>query len=137
MRFKLDDGAYPPEKAHKQDAGFDIKARSAQLVRAHGSAIFYTGVHVQLPPGTAGLLVSKSGLNVKHDITSTGLVDEGYTGEIVVKLDNSGENDYFVHAGDKISQLVVIPVWHDPLVEIVDEIEGGERGERGFGSSGR
>ena len=92
MRFKLDDEAYPPEKAHKQDAGFDIRARNAQLVRAHGSAIFYTGVHVQLPPGTAGLLVSKSGLNVKHDITSTGLVDE---------------------------------------------IEGGERGERGFGSSGR
>lgn len=137
MLFKLDEGAYKPEKAHQQDAGIDIRARKSQIVRAHGSAVFHTGVHVQLPPGTAGLLVSKSGLNVKHDITSTGLIDEGYTGEIIVKLDNSGEDDYFVNAGDKISQLVVIPVWTDPLIEIVDEIEGGTRGDSGFGSSGK
>ena len=137
MLFKLDAGAYPPQKAHKQDAGIDIRARESKLVKAHGSTVFHTGVHVQLPPGTAGLLVSKSGLNVRHDITSTGLIDEGYTGEIVVKLDNSGENDYMVNAGDKISQLVVFPVWYDPLIEIVDEIKGGERDVNGFGSSGR
>ena len=137
MLFKLDEGAYKPERAHKQDAGIDLRARKSQIVRAHGSAVFQTGVHVQLPPGTAGLLVSKSGLNVKHHITSTGLIDEGYTGEIIVKLDNSGEDDYLVNAGDKISQLVVFPVWHDPLIEIVDEIDGGERDADGFGSTGR
>ena len=93
-------------------------------------------MHVELPPGTAGLLVSKSGLNVKHDITSTGLIDEGYAGEIVVKLHNHGFDDYVVRAGDKISQLVVVPVIYEG-VEIVDEIEGGERNADGFGSTGR
>ena len=98
---------------------------------------FHTGVHVELPPGTCGLLVSKSGLNVRHDITSTGLIDENYTGEIVVKLFNHGFEDYQVHAGDKVSQMVVIPIWHDPVIEIVDELPETERGSNGFGSSGR
>ena len=137
MKIKLDEGAYKPERAHRTDAGLDIKARRGQVVPAHGSAVFDTGVHVQLPPGTAGVLVSKSGLNVIHDITSTGLIDEGYTGSIVVKLENHGDTDYQVNAGDKISQLVIIDVWTDPLVEVVDEIDAGERGDAGFGSSGR
>lgn len=137
MRVKLDEGAYKPERAHATDAGLDIRARNSAVVPAHRSKVFWTGVHVQLPPGTAGLLVSKSGLNTRHDITSTGLVDEGYSGEIVVKLYNHGDTDYTVSKGDKISQLVVIPVWEDPLIEVVDEIDAGERGDAGFGSTGK
>lgn len=137
MRIMLDDGAFAPVRAHKEDAGLDIRAKSDALVRAGQSMTFHTGVHIQLPPGTCGLMVSKSGLNVRHDITSTGLIDEGYTGEIVVKLINHGADDYHVHAGDKITQLVVVPIWHDPLIEIVDHIDGAERGDAGFGSSGR
>ena len=82
------------------------------------------------------LIVSKSGLNVKYGITSTGLIDEGYTGAIRVRLYNKSPEDYQIHIGDKISQLVVIPVLYEP-VEIVDAIEGGERGDNGFGSTGR
>lgn len=82
------------------------------------------------------MLVAKSGLNVKHDVVSTRLIDEGYSGEIVVKLQNLGEHDYTVKAGDKISQLVIVPVRYEP-VEVVDSFEGGERGESGFGSTGR
>lgn len=137
MKIMLDDGAFAPVRAHKEDAGLDIRAKSDALVRAGQSMTFHTGVHIQLPPGTCGLMVSKSGLNVRHDITSTGLIDEGYTGEIVVKLINHGADDYHVHAGDKITQLVVVPIWHDPLIEIVDSIDGAERGDAGFGSSGR
>lgn len=137
MKIMLDDGAFAPVRAHKTDAGLDIRAKSDALVRAGQSMTFHTGVHIQLPPGTCGLMVSKSGLNVRHDITSTGLIDEGYTGEIVVKLINHGADDYHVHAGDKITQLVVVPIWHDPLIEIVDHIDGAERGDAGFGSSGR
>ena len=137
MKIMLDDGAFAPVRAHKEDAGLDIRAKSDALVRAGQSMTFHTGVHIQLPPGTYGLMVSKSGLNVGHDITSTGLIDEGYTGEIVVKLINHGADDYHVHAGDKITQLVVVPIWHDPLIEIVDHIDGAERGDAGFGSSGR
>ena len=137
MKIMLDDGAFAPVRAHKEDAGLDIRAKSDALVRAGQSMTFHTGVHIQLPPGTCGLMVSKSGLNVRHDITSTGLLDEGYCGEIVVKLFNHGADDYHVRAGDKITQIVVIPIWHDPLIEIVDHIDGAERGDAGFGSSGR
>ena len=136
MRVKLDAGVFEPVRAHDTDAGLDIRAPHGALIRAGGSAIFRTGVHVELPEGTAGLLVSKSGLNVNHDITSTGLIDESYRGEIVVKLYNHGDEDYAVAAGDKISQLVVIPVRYEP-VEIVDELSDGERGNNGFGSSRR
>ena len=136
MNIQLDAGAYMPIKAHEQDAGFDLRARDSKIVPAGGSAVFDTGVHIQLPKGTAGLLVSKSGLNVKHDMTSTGLIDEGYTGSIQVKLHNHGNRDYTVKQGDKISQLVIISVV--PLtMQVVDELEQTERGGNGFGSSGR
>lgn len=137
MRIKLDDGAFVPIRAHKEDAGLDIRAKSDAMVRAGQSMVFYTGVHVELPAGCAGLLVSKSGLNVRHDITSTGLIDENYSGEIVVKLFNHGYEDYMVHAGDKITQLVVFPIWHDPVIDLVDELPIVGRGSNGFGSSGR
>ena len=136
MRIKLDEGAFPPVREHETDAGMDIRAIQAGIVRAGGSRTFHTGVHVELPKGTAGLFVSKSGLMVHHDITSTGLVDEGFDGEVMVKLFNHGSTDYFVARGDKIGQLVVMPVLYEP-VEIVNSINGGERGSNGFGSTDR
>lgn len=137
MKIKLDPGAFEPTRAHLTDAGLDIRAKYPGVVRARSSAVFQTGVHVKLPDWHCGMLVSKSGLNTKHDITSTGLIDQGYTGEIMVKLYNHGDEDYYVHAGDKISQLVVMPCDY-PYVEIVDDFEGkSERGNKGFGSSGR
>lgn len=131
MRIKLDKGAIAPTRAHETDAGLDLYAREDGFIPNLSSANFYTGVHIELPKGCAGLLV-----NVKHGITSTGLIDEGYCGEIVVKLFNHGNLDYTVKRGDKISQLVVLPVRYEN-VEIVEEISGGARGENGFGSSGK
>ena len=137
MKIKLDEGAFCPVRAHETDAGLDLRATKSVRVPAHGSAVIGTGVHVQLPKGTAGVLISKSGLNVKHDITSTGLIDEPYRGEIMVKLYNHGHNSYQVEAGDKVSQLVVVPVMYE-TVELVDELnENTDRGSDGFGSSGR
>lgn len=74
--------------------------------------------------------------NVKHGITSEGVIDEGYTGSIVVKLYNHTLDNYYVSVGDKISQLVVIPVL-TPEIEFVDVLNGGERRDNGFGSTGR
>lgn len=137
MRIVLDDGAFEPVRAHDTDAGLDIRAMRGGCVKAHQSAIFATGVHVELPPGTAGVFLSKSGLMMHHDITSTGLVDEGYDGEIMVKLFNHGGEDYAVQPGDKISQLVIVPVRYEP-VEVVDVLTRcGARGSDGFGSTGR
>lgn len=137
MKIKLDKGAYMPSREHTTDAGMDIRAKDKVLIPSHGHATLPTGVHIQLPKNTCGLLVSKSGLNVKFNITSTGLIDEGYTGEIKVKLYNHGNAPYMVCPGDKISQLVVIPCVYVPL-EFVDELdENTERGNNGFGSTGR
>lgn len=136
MEIMLDTGAYMPSRAHGIDAGLDLRTPVAVTVPAYESVTVDTGVHVALPHGCAGLLVSKSGLNVKHGITSTGLIDEGYTGSIVVKLYNNGGEDYEVKAGDKVTQLVVIPVVCEPL-EQVASFNRTERGDNGFGSTGR
>lgn len=136
MRIKVDVGGYEPSRAHDTDAGMDLRTPVAVTVPAHGSVVVDTKTHVELPQGCAGLLVSKSGLNVKHGITSTGLIDEGYTGTILVRLYNHSDEDYEFAAGDKVTQLVVFPVVYVPL-ELVDSIDGGERGNGGFGSTGR
>lgn len=85
---------------------------------------------------TVGLLKSKSGLNVNHNITSEGVIDMGYTGSIRVKPYNQGTDDYHVKRGDKISQLAIMPIL-TPELEVVNELEETDRGENGFGSSGR
>ena len=136
MEVMLDNGAYMPSRGHSTDAGLDLRTPKAVTVPAYGSVTVDTGVHVALPHGCAGLLVSKSGLNVRHDITSTGLIDEGYTGSVVVKLYNHGGEDYEFEAGDKVTQLVVIPVVCEPL-EQVSTFNATERGDNGFGSTGR
>lgn len=136
MRIKLDPYAIQPTRAHETDAGLDIMAPRRARILPYGNVIIKTGVHVELPPNTAGVIVSKSGLNVKNSVTSTGLIDQGYTGEIIVKLYNHDDQDVFIERGQKITQLVVIPVLYEP-VEIADEISGGERGDNGFGSTGK
>ena len=136
MKVKLDQGALAPERAHKTDAGLDLRSPICIEVPANGSAVIDTGVHVELPNGTVGFLKSKSGLNVKHDITSEGVIDVGFTGSIKAKLYNHGTKPYQVLRGDKITQLVVFDC-RFPDVEIVDKLESTERGEKGFGSTGR
>lgn len=136
MEIMLDNDAYMPSRGHGTDAGLDLRTPKAVTVPAYGSVIVDTGVHVALPQGCAGLLVSKSGLNVRCDITSTGLIDEGYTGSIVVKLYNHGGGDCQLAAGDKITQLVVFPVVNESL-EQVSAFNATERGDNGFGSTGR
>lgn len=136
MKIKLDEGAKMPTRAHKYDAGLDIYARDTQIVPAKESAKFDTGVHIEIPEGYAGFLKSKSGLNVNHGITSEGVIDYGYTGSIVVKLYNNSGYDYKVNKGDKISQLVILPIML-PELEEVESLEETERGNGGFGSTGR
>lgn len=136
MRIKVDEGGFVPLRAHATDAGLDLRTPMEVTVPAHGSVVVDTKTHAELPQGCAGLLVSKSGLNVMHGITSTGLIDEGFTGTILVRLYNHSGEDYTFHEGDKVTQLVVMPVRYE-AVEIVDSINGSERGGGGFGSTGR
>lgn len=136
MKIVLDNGAFKPYKAHPEDAGFDLMAREYKIVPEQGSAVFDIGVHIEIPQGFVGFLKSKSGLNVKHGITSEGVIDAGYTGSICVKLYNNAQIPYLVKKGDKITQLVILPICSDEL-EVVDSLDETARGNNGFGSSGR
>ena len=137
VRFALDDGAYAPEYAHPgADAGADIRTPVSFIVPAHSSAIVDTGVHVEIPCGYVGMIKSKSGLNAKCGILTEGVIDSGYSGSIRVKLYNNGGEAVRFYSGDKITQLVIIPFLAAEF-ERVKSLAGGERGDNGFGSTGR
>lgn len=135
MRIMLDRGAKAPTRAHETDAGLDLYALQGGCVRARQSMTFRTGVHVELPENTFGLIMPKSGLMCARDMYVFGVIDQGYSGEIMAHVMNLGHEDQNIRTGDKVAQLMIVPVRYEP-VEIVDEINGGERGEDGFGSTG-
>lgn len=136
MNIILDPGAFMPEFAHKTDAGADLRSPIDTVVPAKGSAVIDTGVHVEIPKGYVGILKSKSGLNVKHDLIGTGTIDSGYTGVIKVKLYNLGDTDYQILRGDKIIQMVILPCAYCEFTQ-VEKFAETERGDGGFGSTGR
>lgn len=136
MNVKLDKGAYLPERAHDTDAGYDLRTPRRVVLHTNGYSIVRTGVHIQLPPGKCAIVISKSGLYVKEGISSTGLIDEGYSGEIVVRLQNHTGQMHIFEPGEKISQFMITDYYGYDL-ELVDELEDTERGSDGFGSTGR
>lgn len=155
MKVMLDPGAKMPTRAHAYDAGLDLYAPTVCVVPpAHtmvhmdletgifkietevGSVTIDTGVHVAIDEGSVGFIKSKSGLNVKYGLTAEGVIDAHYTGGIAVKLYNHTREPYVFQAGDKIAQLVILPC-ELPELELVDHLEETDRGDGGFGSTGR
>lgn len=137
LKLQLDDGAYAPDRAHELDAGWDLKTPKDFVIYPHDDVAIDTGVHIEIPGGYVGLLLPKSGLNIKKDTKGFGVIDAGYTESIVVKLENTGKDQHSFKAGDKIIQIVFIPIAKVEGFDQVDEISGGERGDNGFGSTGR
>ena len=136
MRVMLDPGALMPTRGHRTDAGLDLKTPVTRVVYPHSSININTGVHLEIPEGYCGLLKSKSGLNTKHMIQTEGVIDAGYTGSIVVPVYNHSDEAYIFNAGDKITQLVIVPIAL-PELELVQSLDETERGDNGFGSTGR
>lgn len=134
--IQLDKGAYMPECAHEADAGYDICTPDNYTLKPHDSIVVDTGVHMAIPHGFAGFLKSKSGLNVRNNITGTGLIDASYNGSIVVKLYNNGDEPHEFWRGDKLIQIVLLPIYK-PNFRQVEKLEDTERGANGFGSTGR
>lgn len=137
IRCVVEQGCYYPTRAHKTDAGFDLRTPKRFIVPAHGSAIIDTGIKIEIPKYFYGKLESKSGLMCKHDVACPGgVIDCGYTGTIAVKLFNFGNNDYIFEKGDKIVQLIIIPCAL-PVIASADGLSETERGVNGFGSTGK
>lgn len=137
MKIVMEDGAYMPIRAHADDAGLDLRSPDSMVVEPFKSVVIDTGIRVEIPRGYYGKLESKSGLHINHDIVCCGgTIDSGYTGTIRVKLYNMGGNKYEIKAGDKIVQLIIIPYIALDL-NLVTSLEDTDRGENGFGSSGR
>lgn len=135
LKVMLDPGAKMPTRAHATDAGLDLYAMEAGSIRWGSSMEFDTGVHIEIPEGYVGMVKSKSGLMMHNDIVTDGTVDSGYTGSIKVKLFNHSDFCYNVEKGQKIAQLVILPII-TPELELVDALAETERGDKGFGSSG-
>lgn len=135
LKVKRDIGAHMPTRAHELDAGLDIYAKGDWELAPHSFGAIPTGVHVAIPAGMVGKLESKSSLMLKG-ITCRGTIDSGYTGEIKAVMFNHSDVRYRFADGDKVTQLVLYPIATPVPVE-VDELEETERGDGGFGSTGR
>ena len=135
MRFQIDEGGIVPTRAHKDDAGIDLYTPKNITIWPFSAEHVDLLVRVEIPKGYVGLLTSKSGLMKNGRIKTTGTIDAGYSGTIGVTIFNHSNSYAVFKRGDKITQLVVMPCITDD-VEIVDKISAGERGEKGFGSTG-
>lgn len=137
VKFKLlVEEAQKPKKAHPSDAAFDVFSAQPGTVPPKGWLDFRTGVAMQLPIGFYGKFASRSGLAFKHDIHCFhGTIDNGYRGEMVVKLFNYGAEPFRVEVGDRIAQLVILP-YLTADGEVVDSLDETDRGANGFGSTG-
>jgi len=139
----LHEDAKLPVRAHDSDAGLDLFSIEDAVVKARGRLLVKTGIsiqlpfgHIELPFGYYGQVASKSGLSVKHGIeVGAGVIDEGYTGEVMVMLYNHSDDDFVINKGDKIAQLLVKPVSYCD-VQQVNYVSDSDRGNGGFGSTG-
>lgn len=133
--------AVMPRYANEGDAGCDLVAvESCTLSAGGGRALVATGLALAIPEGHGGFVLPRSGLAAQYGVTcanAPGLIDPGYRGELKVALVNlDPERDYHVKKGDRIAQLVVLPLTTSHFL-VVDELPSAARGAGGFGSSGR
>lgn len=104
-----------------------------------GRALLPTGLAAAIPAGHVGLLAVRSSMGIRHGVTlsnGVGVIDSDYRGEIIVALTNLSDTDYTIQPGDRVAQLVIMPVTQADI-SVVDELDETERGAGGFGSTGR
>jgi len=137
--IRLKEHATLPTRAHDGDAGLDLYAAEGARIGPGQRVSVGTGLAVAIPPGLAGLVLPRSGLALKHGVAlvnSPGLIDSGYRGEVRVLLLNTDTGSEFkVAPGDRIAQLVLVPIATASPLE-ADELDTSVRGGGGFGSSG-
>lgn len=139
MRIKVLDKNCVPKKARTFDAGFDLKSRIGTSIFPQDTLFINTGVCVEIPVGFVGLLFPRSSISKTplRMANSVGVIDSGFTGEIKVPLYNSSEVEIVdIEQYERIAQLVIVPIG-DVSLEIVGELDATDRGDGGFGSTGK
>lgn len=135
----IHEDAKMPYRANEGDAGLDIFSIEEKTIQTGESAMIRTGIQMELPKGTEAQIRPRSGLAAKHAVTvlnSPGTIDEGYRGELKVILINHGKEAFTVEKEMRIAQMVIAPVFKVKLEQTAN-LTGTERGEGGFGSSGK
>ena len=134
---KLHPNAVVPKYAKQGDAGMDLYSVEDYSVPPGMTCKVKTGIAVELPHGYVSLIWDKSGLATSHSIkTIGGVLDSGYRGEYIIGIINLGKKDYLIEKGDKVAQLLIQKIEH-PTIKIVDQLSNSERGDNGFGSTGK
>jgi len=138
---KMRSEAKMPKRATEASAGYDLSACISEplLLKAHTCQLIPTGIATQLPEGTVGLVFGRSGLGIKHQIVpanAVGVIDSDYRGEISVGLANHSDVDYTIEPGERIAQLVIVPIL-TPEPEFCEELSETKRSAGGFGSTGK
>ncbi len=134
---KINNDAKIPTYAHEGDAGMDIYSVENVVMKSGAHAKIHTGIAIEIPIGFVGLVWDKSGISMNHGLkTLGGVIDTGYRGEVVIGVVNLSKEDYVVEAGHKIAQILIQKV-ESPEVKEVKELNNSERGEKGFGSTGK
>ena len=140
LPIKLDEGAQIPTYAHESDAAADIYSLETITIKAHTiSNKIRTGIHVQLPQNWCARIIPRSSTGAKTPLRLSncqGLIDQGYTGEILVFYDNISDSDYTINAGDRIAQMWVEPIYRFKAKK-VDTLQETDRNDGGFGSTGK
>ena len=133
----INSNAKIPTQNHNSDIGYDISASKNISLKSNEVTLVNTGLAINLPEHCAGFVLPRSGLSTKHKITlinSPGLIDPGYTGELLIPLINHSDSDYEIKSGDRIAQLVLINT-HSVDFKIVNTLPETDRSSGGFGST--
>ena len=140
MKVKLTlPDAKPPYRVNPDDAGADLISPKTVHIYPHTSEFIDLGVQIELPENTVGYIFARSGLGTKFGIrprNCVGVIDQKYRGNLRIMVENASEEMYVIFKGDRIAQLVIQPVY-TPEFEVVDKLDETDRGEGGFGSSGK
>jgi len=133
---KLSPNAVMPTVAHPgEDIGYDLYASEDLIIPARGATGVHTGIAIEFLPAAGGIVKTRSGLAKKRLMCNAGVIDAGYRGEVIVLMENLGDEPYTIHAGDKIAQLLEHPFLAGEVTE--GELSVAARGAKGFGSSGQ
>src|SRR5215472_12862801 len=132
---KLSPYAVLPTVAHPgEDIGYDLYSAENVTIEARGAAGVHTGIAIEFVPTAGGIVKTRSGMAKRRLMCNAGVIDAGYRGEVIVLMENLGDEPYTIRKGDKIAELLEHPFLAGEVVE--EELSEAARGEKGFGSSG-